>query len=194
MLTTQRFRSCREPVNVNAKILIAEGTVKTYLKIAGVGLAVALGCITLLGQAEKKAAPAAAPNPQQIERGKYVVMIGGCNDCHTAGYGEADAKTPEADRLKGDVLGFRGPWGTTYPSNLRLSLSKMTEDQWVKYAKGLKTRPPMPWFNLQAMTEADLRAAYQYIKSLGVSGTASPAYVPPDKTPKPPFVQWPGVK
>jgi hypothetical protein len=52
----------------------------------------------------------------------------------------------------------------------------------------------MPWFNVQAMTEQDLRDLYQYVKSLGVSGNQSPAFVPPDKQPKPPFVQWPGVK
>jgi hypothetical protein len=70
----------------------------------------------------------------------------------------------------------------------------MTEDEWVKYAKSLKTRPPMPWFNIQAMTEPDLRALYQYVKSLGPSGNQAPAFVPPDKQPKAPFVQWPGVK
>ena len=47
---------------------------------------------------------------------------------------------------------------------------------------------------VDAMTDADLRALYQYVRSLGVSGTAAPAYVPPDKQPKPPYVQWPGVK
>lgn len=142
------------------------------------------------GQVSKQA----GPNPQQIERGRYVVLIGGCNDCHTAGYGEANATTPESERLKGDTLGFRGPWGTTYPTNLRLSIGKMTEDQWVKYGKTLMTRPPMPWFNIRGMTDADLRALYQYVRSLGAAGTPAPAYLSPDKQPKPPYVQWPGVK
>lgn len=144
------------------------------------------------GQAAKQAAPAG--NKEQIERGRYMVEIGGCNDCHTAGYAEAGGKAAEADRLKGDVLGYRGPWGTTYPTNLRLSIGKMTEDAWLKYAKTLMTRPPMPWFNIRAMTDADQRAVYQYIKSLGGGGTAAPAFVPPDKAPKMPYVQWPGVK
>ena len=135
------------------------------------------------------------PDTQLIARGRYIVLVGGCNDCHTAGYGEADAKTPESERLKGDILGFRGPWGTTYPTNLRLSIGKMTEDQWVRYGKNLMARPPMPWFNIRGMTDADLRAVYQYIKSLpGGLGTPAPAFVPPDKQPKPPYVQWPGVK
>ena len=136
----------------------------------------------------------AAPNAQQLQRGKYLVEITGCNDCHTAGYAEAGGKAPESEWLKGDVLGYRGPWGTTYPTNLRLSIGKMTEDQWLKYARGLMTRPPMPWFNVRAMNDADLRSVYQYIRSLGASGSAAPAFLPPDKAPKPPFIQWPGVK
>ena len=154
------------------------------------GLALLLGCQMANGQAIKQT----SPDPQQIERGRYVVEIGGCNDCHTAGYAEAGGKAQEVDRLKGDTLGYRGPWGTTYPTNLRLSIGKMTEDQWLKFGKNLMTRPPMPWFNIRAMTDADLRALYQYVKSLGVSGMAAPAFVPPDKQPKPPYIQWPGVK
>jgi hypothetical protein len=45
------------------------------------------------------------------------------------------------------------------------------------------------------MTDADLRAMYQYIKSLtGGNGTAAPAFLPPDKAPPQPYIQWPGVK
>ena len=145
----------------------------------------------LKGQTPKPPATANAT----VERGRYIVEIGGCNDCHTAGYANAGGKAAEADRLKGDTLGYRGEWGTTYPTNLRLSIGKLTEDAWVKYAKALNTRPPMPWFNVYAMTEADQRAVYQYIKSLpGAAGTASPAFLPPYKAPKQPYIQWPGVK
>jgi len=165
--------------------------VKGYRAILlGTALVISAGYQVVNGQAPKQAA---APNAT-IERGRYVVEIGGCNDCHTAGYAEAGGKAAEADRLKGDMLGYRGPWGTTYPTNLRLNIGKMTEDAWVKYAKTLMTRPPMPWFNIRAMTEADQRALYQYVKSLGTGGTAAPAFLPPDKAPKAPFIQWPGVK
>jgi len=135
-----------------------------------------------------------APNAQQIEHGRYIVEITGCNDCHTAGYAQSGGKVAETEWLKGDILGFRGPWGTTYPTNLRLSIGKMTEEQWLKYAKNLMTRPPMPWFNVRAMNDADLSALYQYVRSLGVAGDASPAFVPPDTAPKPPYILWPGVK
>jgi mono/diheme cytochrome c family protein len=142
----------------------------------------------LKGQTPKPPATANAT----IERGRYIVEIGGCNDCHTAGYANAGGKAAEADRLKGDTLGYRGPWGTSYPTNLRLSIGKLTEDAWVMRAKTLMTNPPMPWFNVRAMTEADQRAVYQYIKSLpGAAGTASPAFLPSDKMPKDPYIQWP---
>ena len=54
------------------------------------------------------------------DRARYVIKIAGCNDCHTTGYAEAAGKIPEKDWLKGDSMGWRGPWGTTYASNLRL--------------------------------------------------------------------------
>ena len=159
--------------------------------LVGSGLAIVMGYQAISGQAPRQSAPAS----QQIERGRYIVEVGGCNDCHTTGYAEAGGKAAETDRLKGDALGYRGPWGTTYPTNLRVSLSKLSEDQWVSYSKSLMTRPPMPWFNIRAMTEADMRAVYQYIKAMpGGLGTAAPAFVPPTQTPKPPFIQWPGVK
>ena len=130
------------------------------------------------------------PDPS-VERGRYLVRIGGCNDCHTAGYPQADGKIPEAQWLTGDALGWRGPWGTTYAVNLRLYMQELTEEQWVKRAKSFKTRPPMPWFNLHDMTTADLRALYRYIRHLGPAGKPAPAYLAPDKTPPQPFVQFP---
>ena len=59
---------------------------------------------------------------ERIRQGRYLVEIAGCNDCHTAGYAPSGGKVPEAQWLTGDALGFAGPWGTTYPGNLRLRL------------------------------------------------------------------------
>ena len=59
------------------------------------------------------AAVAAGKSDPMTARGKYVVTIGGCNDCHTPGYAEKEGKVPEKDWLTGDILGWRGPWGTT---------------------------------------------------------------------------------
>ena len=58
-----------------------------------------------------------------IEHGSYLVTVGGCNDCHTAGYAESAGEVPESDWLQGDSLGWQGPWGTTYATNLRLQLA-----------------------------------------------------------------------
>ena len=66
----------------------------------------------------------------------------------------------------------------------------MSEDGWVKRARS-ELRPPMPWFNVRDMTESDVRAIYRYLRHLGPAGIDMPAYVPPDKEPKPPFVQFP---
>ncbi|WP_198552548.1 hypothetical protein [Psychromonas sp. MB-3u-54] len=64
--------------------------------------------------------------------------IGGCNDCHTAGYGQSGGAILEEEWLLGDSLGFRGDWGTTYAANLREYVEGLSEDDWVSKAKTLK--------------------------------------------------------
>jgi hypothetical protein len=49
----------------------------------------------------------------------------------------------------------------------------------------------MPFFSLNAMTEGDVRAIYKYIRWLGPAGVPAPNFVPPDKEPPPPYVQFP---
>ena len=127
-----------------------------------------------------------------VARGRYVVSIAGCNDCHTPNFPMKGGEVPESQWLTGDALGWRGPWGTTYPSNLRLYMQGLTEEQWIKTAKTLNVRPPMPWFNVRRMSTTDLRAIYRYVRHLGPAGKPAPAYVPPDKTPQQPYVQFPG--
>jgi len=124
-------------------------------------------------------------------KGKYLIKIGGCNDCHTSGYAPSGGITPESEWLLGDQLGYRGPWGTTYPANLREYISKLSEAEWVSKAKQLKTRPPMPWWALNEMTEEDLSSIYIYIKSLDYVKNAVPSFVPPSDTPQTPYIQWP---
>ncbi|HEY0140818.1 MAG TPA: diheme cytochrome c-553 [Thermoanaerobaculia bacterium] len=98
------------------------------------------------------AAKPAKPQPQrkqlsraeQIERGKYLVTIGGCHDCHTPWVPQANGQPgPDMTRalsghpmnfrierqadLKGDRWGyagaatntaFSGPWGVSFAANL----------------------------------------------------------------------------
>jgi mono/diheme cytochrome c family protein len=123
-------------------------------------------------------------------RGKYLVTIGGCNDCHTAGYAPSGGAVPEELWLLGDSLGYSGPWGTTYPPNLREYFGKLTEDEWVARAKTVQTRPPMAWWVLNALTEEDARAVYRYISSLGAVANEVPGYLPPGQVPPLPYLEW----
>jgi mono/diheme cytochrome c family protein len=137
-----------------------------------------------IAAAPAKTSPADA---RQIERGRYLVKVAGCNDCHTPHYPEKAGAIPEKDWLVGAPVGFQGPWGTTYASNLRTALASMTEAEWIARARQ-PMRPPMPWFALRDMTDADLRAVHAYVKSLGTAGGAAPAYVPPGGKVDTPFI------
>src|SRR5579863_616706 len=67
-----------------------------------------------------------------VAAGEYLVGIGGCNDCHTEGWNRAPGQVPPAQRLAGSAVGWTGPWGTSYPTNLRLLMQKLTADGWVQ--------------------------------------------------------------
>ena len=156
---------------------------KSYATSVAAALSLAAAAFTavaLLTPAEA----AKASDKASIERGRYVAMVSGCNDCHTAGYAEKAGDVPEGQWLQGDHVGWKGPWGTTYPANLRLVLTKYTEDEWVRIAKNAQYRPPMPWFALRDMSEQDLRAFHRYVVSLGAAGEPAPAYIPPGQSPK----------
>lgn len=140
---------------------------------------IALNVIALVSLLGSVSAMADKPgNAALIERGRYLIATTGCNDCHTPGYGQADGNLPVSQWLTGSVVGFQGPWGTTYPANLRLALSTLTEEQWLVRAR-TPMRPPMPWFSLREMKDVDLRAIYYFVRSLQPVGNAVPAYASP---------------
>lgn len=133
-----------------------------------------------------------AASEKQVERGRYMIVTGHCNNCHTLGYAIKEGKVSEKDWLLGSgSLGYRGPWGTTYASNLRLTLKGMSEEQWVKFARTFRTRGPMPFWSVNETSDPDLRAMYQFIKQLGPVGGPAQAFVPPGEQPKPPYITWP---
>lgn len=140
-------------------------------------------------QAPATAVSNAPTDSELLARGDYLVRIGGCNDCHTPGYMDKQGNVDKAQWLTGNQLGFSGPWGTTYPANLRLKLADMEEATWLAYTADLHTRPIMPDFNVRAMSEDDRRAIYRFIKSLGVAGQPAPAYLPPGQKPAPPYME-----
>jgi len=132
---------------------------------------------------------AASPVSDAVKRGEYLIRIAGCSDCHTPGYGEKLGATPASEWLTGSPVGYRGPWGTSYAANLRLSMSKLTEEQWLQQAK-LPRLPPMPFWALKDMSDADLKAIYQFVRSLGVVGSAMPTAVSPGAPVKTPVIDF----
>ena len=134
---------------------------------------------------------AGKPSSDATVRGRYLIATSGCNDCHTAGFAMTDGKVPEQDWLTGDALGWQGPWGTTYAPNLRTYFQTIDEESWVRVAKTREFRPPMPGPSLRAMTDADLRAIYRYVRALGPAGGPAPDYAPPGVKVAGPVVLFP---
>lgn len=130
----------------------------------------------------------AAAGDVSVAEGLRISIVGGCHDCHTDGYAISGGQIDPENALRGSAIGFQGQWGTTYPSNLRLTLAKMSEAAFVDYGHSFKTRPPMPWFSVHAMKDDELRAFYRYVKSLGEPGMPAPQYVEPGVQPITPFI------
>jgi mono/diheme cytochrome c family protein len=166
----------RAPILGKRVTFAAAASIMATLVVASVGL-----LFSVPGSAATTAKDPA------IERGHYLVKIAGCNDCHTAGYLQNGGRVPVAEWLTGVAVGFKGPWGTTYAPNLRLTVNALTEDQWVTFAR-VERRPPMPWFNLGAMSDDDLRAMYRFIRDLGPKGERAPAAAAPGVTVNTPVI------
>lgn len=111
----------------------------------------------------------------QIARGKYLVQLGGCGDCHTAGY--FFGKPDSTRYLGGSDVGFQTPNGVVVVgSNLtpdpETGLGGWTADE---IAKALRTgvrpdgrvlSPIMPWPALANLTQPDMDALIAFLKSL----------------------------
>lgn len=153
--------------------------------------AIALAGCTPAGDASPEkthhAATTEVTGPNELEVGRHLVLLGGCNDCHTPGYAQGGGQVPEAQWLVGGAVGFNGPWGTTYPHNLRLTVSGMSEDEWVEMLSTRTASPPMPWPSVRAMSDSEKRAVYRYIKTLGPVGEAAPVALAPGVTPTTPY-------
>jgi mono/diheme cytochrome c family protein len=149
-------------------------------------LAVGLGFPPAADAAQPVAAQADAA---AVARGRYLVSISGCNDCHTPGYSETGGKVAQSDWLLGQPVGFRGPWGVSYPANLRLTVQSVTEAEWLKFAR-VERLPPMPWFALRDMSDEDLGAMYRFIRSLGAKGERMPAPLAPNANVRTPYIQF----
>jgi mono/diheme cytochrome c family protein len=167
---------------------------KAVYRVLGVAGLMAAAAVALSwgrqasARSEGPAPQVMAANPE--EAGRYLTVIGGCNDCHTVGWDQAAGDLPDSLRLMGSPVGWVGPWGTTYAPNLRLSVNNMTESQWVEMIGARNALPPMPWPSLHSMNPADLRAVYAYLKALGPAGQPMPPAAPPGTAPTMPYVQF----
>jgi mono/diheme cytochrome c family protein len=118
---------------------------------------------------------AAAAQQAQAERGKYLVAIAGCNDCHTPGYFFGK---PEMNRyLGGSEVGFEIPGlGVFHGPNLtpdpETGLGKwsigeiVTALQTGKRPDGRELAPIMPWRAFANLTKDDATAIAVFLKSL----------------------------
>ena len=125
--------------------------------------------------------------------GRYMAVVALCNDCHTAGWLPA-GDVPEALWMAGNPVGYEGPWGMTFPSNLRLRAQEWTEDQWVETLRTRRALDPMPWIAVNQMSEKDSRAFYRYLRNLGPIGAHMPAAIPPGAPRSQPYTTlriWP---
>ena len=145
---------------------------------------------TPLKQPDSKQSKKPSSKTPSRAAGRYLIQIAGCNDCHTRGWIMSEGNIPEPDWLTGDNVGWWGPWGTTYALNLRLFFQDFTEDAWIRMARSLKARPPMPWYAIRKLKDSDLRAIYRFIRGLGPKGEEAPSYLPPDQEPKAPYFRF----
>ena len=143
----------------------------------------------LLASCTAMAANGPSASKHRIEHGKFLVGYGGCNDCHTPGWAEHGGKMPKNKVLTGSGFNFQGPWGTTYPINLRLYFQKLTLEQWIHNARTVKARPPMPWWNFRYLSDRDLGDIYAYVRSLGPAGKAAHDWVPPGQDAPAPYLK-----
>jgi mono/diheme cytochrome c family protein len=135
------------------------------------------------------------PRKAQVERGRYLVAIAACHDCHSP---KVDAQmTPDERRLLSgrpsttfppmqdsreiraslDLTAWAGPWGNSYAANLTPDAEtgiggRYTEASFVttirtgRKPEGETLSPPMPWTVYRNMTDDDLKAIYAYLMSL----------------------------
>jgi len=140
--------------------------------------------------AATSAVAALAADPR-VERGKYLVEIGGCTDCHTPGnfFGHPDMTR----YLGGSDVGFAIPGhGVFVPPNLtpdkETGLGTWTAEQVVaaittgERPDGRVLVPSMPWRNYAHLTKYDALAIAAYLKTLPpVSNKVPGPFGPGDK-------------
>jgi mono/diheme cytochrome c family protein len=128
----------------------------------------------------------------QVERGKYLVHIGGCGDCHTPGNFLGH---PDMTRyLGGSDVGFGIPGmgvfvGPNLTPDKETGLGQWTAQQIVtaittgKRPDGRILAPPMPWRDLAVLSQPDALAIAAFLKSLPPVSNKVPGPFGPDEQP-----------
>jgi mono/diheme cytochrome c family protein len=128
----------------------------------------------------------------QVKRGKYLVTLGGCNDCHTPGY--FFGKPDMARFLAGSEVGFEIPGlGVFHGPNLtpdqETGLGKWSREEIVtaitkgKRPDGRELAPIMPWHAFANLTRDDSRAIAAFLKSLPAVNNKVPGPFGPSEKP-----------
>jgi mono/diheme cytochrome c family protein len=128
----------------------------------------------------------------QTERGKYLVAIAGCGDCHTAGnfLGHPDM----TKFLGGSDVGFAVPGlgvfvGPNLTPDKATGLGAWTDKDIVtaittgKRPDGRMLAPVMPWRDFANLSRPDALAIAAYLKSLPPVSNKVPGPFGPNQTP-----------
>lgn len=158
-----------------------------------------LGLAASCSRPAEQPASATQPAMTPLQRGEYLSNIMGCNDCHTPGgiYGSPDFER----RLAGSEIGWQGPWGVSYASNLtpdpETGLGAWTNVEIERALRsgvrkdGSPILPPMPWQNFANMTADDMASLIAYFKSIPPVRHKVPDRVPPNGVATTPVIPIP---
>ena len=137
-------------------------------------------------------APTIACAESQIERGKYLVTVGGCSDCQTPG---TFLGHPDMTRyLGGSDVGFAIPGlgvfaGRNLTPDKETGLGDWTDEQIItaftarQRPDGRTLAPIMPWPALSQLTKADAQAIVAFLRSVPAVKSAVPGPFGPDDKP-----------
>jgi mono/diheme cytochrome c family protein len=136
---------------------------------AGIALAAvaAVAAATLL--------PRTAHAESQVERGRYLVVVAGCNDCHTPGFFLGKPDTTKY--LGGSDVGFEIPGLGVFPGrnitpDKETGIGNWTDEEIAialtagKRPDGRQLAPIMPYPSFTRMTKEDVAAIIAFLHSI----------------------------
>jgi mono/diheme cytochrome c family protein len=153
------------------------------------------GALIAFGASLDAQGPAAKRAADRVERGRYLVTIAACHDCHSPKVDQQMTPDPArplsgrpsttAPPVQGtndiraslDLTAWAGPWGNSYAANLTPDPetgigARYDEAAFIKTIRtgkkpeGEALAPPMPWNVYAKMTDEDLKAVFAYLRTL----------------------------